>query len=129
MDGEKDQMDYLLKSQTSRRFMELKKVVMFKEHLIDSEWLTYLWVFGVSLWGGLVSFFERKNEPFSWVRLFAHLLSSSFAGMMTFYICQYGHIAEPLTGALCGVAAHMGTPALLRMKIIKQFLEKEKVGE
>lgn len=98
---------------------------MLREQIIDSGWLTYLWVVGVSLWGGLVSYFEKKGEPFSWVRLFAHLMSSSFAGMMTLYICQYGHISEPLTGALCGVAAHMGTPALLRMRIIRQFLDKE----
>lgn len=97
-----------------------------KGQLLDYGWVTYLWVIGVSLWGGVVSFFEKKDQPFSWVRLFAHLSSSSFAGLMTFYICQYGHVPEPLMGVFCGVAAHMGTPALLRMKIIKQFLEKDK---
>lgn len=102
---------------------------MGKEQILDSWWFTYLWVVGVSLWGGLVSFFEKKGEPFSWRRLFAHLLSSSFAGMMTFYICQAGSVSGPLTGVFCGVAAHMGTPALLRMKVVRQFFEKDKEAE
>lgn len=94
-----------------------------KEQLLNSTTFTYAWVIGVSIWGGLVSFFEKK-EPFSFMRLVAHLTSSSFAGLMTYYLCQYGHVPEPLTGVFCGVAAHMGTPALLRMKIIRQFLNK-----
>lgn len=96
-----------------------------KESLLTSGYLTYVWIIGVSLWGGMVSYFEKK-EPFSWLLLLAHLLSASFAGLMTFYLCQYGGVPEPLTGALCGVAAHMGTPALLKMKVIKQFLVKDK---
>jgi hypothetical protein len=101
-----------------------------KEHFLNSSTFTYLWVMGVSVWGGLVDYFEKreaKKESFSLGKLFAHLLSASFAGLMTFYLCQYGNVPEPLTGVLCGVAAHMGTPALLKMKIIQSFLEKGKV--
>lgn len=98
---------------------------MDKEQFLTGGWFTYLWVIGVSLWGGMVSFFEKKGEPFSWVRLFAHLSSSSFAGLMTFYVCQYGNVPEPLIGVFCGVAAHMGTPALLKLKIVRQFFEKD----
>lgn len=94
-----------------------------KEQFLTSGYVTYLWVMGVSIWGGLVSYAEKK-EPFNLVRLLAHLSSSSFAGLMTFYLCQYGNVPEPLTGVFCGVAAHMGTPALLKMKIVRQFLEK-----
>lgn len=95
-----------------------------KGAILESSIVTYAWVLGVSLWGGLVSYFEKK-EPFSLLRLTAHLSSSSFAGMMTFYICEYGNVPAPLIGVFCGVAAHMGTPALLKLKIIKQFLDKE----
>ena len=96
-----------------------------KEQFLNSDWFTYAWVLAVSVWGGLVSFFE-KREPFTWVRLVAQILSSSFAGMMTFYVCQYGNVPDPLIGVFCGVAAHMGTPALLRMKVIRQFLDDKK---
>lgn len=96
-----------------------------KEQFLDSGWFSYLWVMGISLWGGVVSFFEKKGDPFTWGRLIAHLSSASFAGLMTFYICQYSNVPEPLTGAFCGVAAHLGTPALLRLKVIRQFFDKE----
>lgn len=100
-------------------------VVMLKEQIIDSWWFTYAWIIVISLWGGMVSFFENKDEKFSWLRLFAHLLSASFAGMMTFYICQYGNVPESLTGAFCGIAAHFGTPALLKMRIVRQFFDNK----
>jgi hypothetical protein len=95
-----------------------------KEPFINSGYVTYLWVIGVSLWGGVVSYFE-KREPFSWKHLFAHLSSASFAGMLTFFLCDYGHVPGPLTGVFCGIAAHMGTPALLRTRFIKKFLESQ----
>lgn len=95
-----------------------------KEHFLTAtSTFTYLWVIGVSLWGGLVSYFEKK-DPFSLMTLIAHLSSASFAGVMTYYLCVFGGVPEPLTGVFCGVAAHMGTPALLKMKIIRQFMEK-----
>lgn len=98
---------------------------MEKGQIVDSWWLTYLWVIGVSLWGGIVSFCEKKDEVFSWGRLIAHLSSASFAGVMTFYACQYGNIPDPLIGVFCGISAHLGTPALLKLKIVRQFFEKE----
>lgn len=102
---------------------------MDKEQFLTSEWFTYLWVMAVSVWGGLVSFFEKKGEPFSWGRLAAHLLSSSFAGMMTYYVCDYGNVPGPLIGVFCGVAAHMGTPALLKLKIVRQFFNDKESKE
>lgn len=99
---------------------------MVKEQFLDSGWITYLWVVGISLWGGVVSFFEKKGEKFSWGRLAAHLSSAGFTGVMTFYACRYGNIPEPLIGLFCGVAAHIGTPALLRLKIVRQIFAKDK---
>jgi len=97
--------------------------------LFHSGWLTYLGIMAISLWGGLVSYFEKRST-FSWKTLIAHLSSSSFAGMMTFFACEYAGISGPLTGVLCGVAAHMGTPALIRfamkLKIVRDVLADEK---
>lgn len=94
--------------------------------LFSSGWFTYIVVMAISLWGGLVSYFERKAR-FSWGSLVAHLTSSSFAGMMTFFACEYAGISGPLTGVLCGVAAHMGTPALIRfaskLKIVRDAID------
>lgn len=96
-----------------------------REPFTNSGYITYLWVIGVSLWGGLVSYFEKQDEKFSVKKLSAHLLSASFAGFLTFMLCDYGHIAGPLTGVFCGVSAHLGTPALLRTRFIRKFLESE----
>jgi len=96
--------------------------------LFHSGWVTYLGVMLLSLWGGLVSYFDRRDK-FSWRTLTAHLLSSSFAGMMTFFACEYAGISGPLTGVFCGVAAHMGTPALIRFakraRAVRALLEAE----
>lgn len=103
--------------------MDTKQTTFYSD-FINSEVFTYLWVFGVSLWGGLVSYFEKK-EPFNWLHLFAHLSSASFAGLLTYFVCDYGNVPGPLMGVCCGVAAHMGTPALLRMRIFKRILETQ----
>lgn len=99
-----------------------------KDQILHSDWLTYLGVMAVSFWGGVTSYFEKK-EPFCWRNMFAHLSSSSFAGLLTFMACEYAHISGPLTGVLCGVAAHMGTPALIalamKLKIVRDVLGKE----
>lgn len=95
-------------------------------------WLTYAGVVGISIWGG-VTHYLSTGVPFTWRSLTAQLMSSSFAGMMTFFGCQYAGISGPLTGVLCGVAAHMGTPALIalamRLKIVRQALEDKVVKE
>jgi hypothetical protein len=98
-----------------------------KEPFLNTSLFTYLWVIGISLWGGAVSYLE-KREPFTWLKFFAHISSASFAGLMTFFLCDYGHVSGPLTGVLCGVAAHMGTPLLLRMKLFRGLIEDQLGG-
>ena len=100
-----------------------------QEFFANSEWLTYLMVLGISIWGGAVSYFERGRK-FSWRTFIAQISSSSFAGLMVLYSCQYAGIKGPLIGVLCGVAGHMGTPALIKLamklKIVRDALgEKE----
>lgn len=97
-----------------------------KEPLVNSTWISYLWVVGVSLWGGVTSYLEKK-EPVTFITFAAHISSASFAGLMTFLLCQYGSIPGPLTGICCGVASHLGTPALIKLamklKIVRDFFD------
>lgn len=94
---------------------------MAQEHVSSvSSWLnnnevvTYLWVAGTTFWGGVVSYFD-KNEPFKWRNFIAHLSSAAFASFMVALLCQASNITGPLMGVLCGIAAHMGTPAIIKL--------------
>lgn len=89
--------------------------------LFNSGWVTYVWVVAISIWGGIVSYFG-KNVKFTWASLVAQLSSSSFAGLMTAFACQYAGISGPLMGVFCGVAAHMGTPALINLAMKLKFV-------
>lgn len=107
----------------------LDNVEPAKDSLIfNSGWITYCWVLAISIWGGLVSYMSKRKK-FSWAGLTAQLSSSSFAGLMTAFACQYAGISGPLMGVLCGVAAHMGTPALIdlamRFKPVRNLLEEK----
>jgi ABC-type Fe3+-siderophore transport system permease subunit len=96
--------------------------------LFSGEVATYLWVAGATFWGAVVSYFD-KAQHFNWRKLFAHFSSSAFAGLMTFLLCKASQIDGPLMGVLCGIAAYMGTPAiiklLMRHKAIKAFFDTE----
>lgn len=98
-----------------------------KETLFQPGLLTYAAVIGISVWGGVTSFLE-SDKPFSWRRFSAHLTSSSFAGMMTGFACQYANISGTLSFVLVGVAAHMGTPALIKLamklKVVRNALDE-----
>ena len=96
--------------------------------LFNSEWLTYISVIAISTWGGIVKYMSG-TEKFSWRSLVAAIASSSFAGMMVLMSCQYAGITGPIVGVMCGVAGHLGTPALLKLasklKIVKDALGTE----
>lgn len=75
--------------------------------------LTYLWVLGLSAWGGLVSFYRKmkqgKTRPFNFMELLGELFTSAFVGILTFWICQATGIDQLLTAAFVGISGHMGS--------------------
>lgn len=96
----------------------------FNADILSKEALTYLWVVFIALWGGAVSYLDSHLDTFSWRHFITHLCSSSFAGLLTAFICIYSGMPAPLMGAMAGVAGHMGTKAALRLRIVRRFLEK-----
>ena len=100
--------------------------------ILNSDWLTYAMLAVTTVWGGLVSYFNKVKKH-SWRRLFTHLSSSAFAGMLMSLLCQTAGFPVALTGALSGIAAYMGTPALveflMRSKYVKKFLGEEAIKE
>lgn len=82
--------------------------------------LTYLWVLGLSAWGGVVSFFRKVREghasKFSFMELIGELVTSAFAGIITFYLCEAGEFTQLWTAVFVGVSGHMGTRAIFHIE-------------
>lgn len=96
---------------------------------LDSGWLTYLGVMAISFWAGLTSYLQKKKKFILWDFL-AHISSASFAGLMAYFACAPMGINGPLVGVVCGVSAHMGTPALIKLlmkfKMVRNLLAEDK---
>lgn len=72
---------------------------------------TYIWVFGVALIGGAVKYLNQSSR-FSFVVLVRDLVTACFAGLLTFWVCEWMNIGGPLSAALIAVSGLMGTRAL-----------------
>jgi hypothetical protein len=72
---------------------------------------TYLWVFGVALGGGLVKYLNN-DEHFSVFGLVRDLVTAGFAGILTFWLCEWTNVSGPMSAVLIATAGLMGTRAL-----------------
>lgn len=82
--------------------------------------LTYAWVFALSAWGGAVNFYRKmrdgKTRPFNFTELVGELVTSAFAGILTFWLCELSSFPPLLSAALVGIAGHMGSRAIFRFE-------------
>lgn len=81
----------------------------------DFSLLTYLWVLGLATMGGIVSYHQkvrRGSAQYSIAEFVGEVVTSAFAGVLTFYLCQASGMGQLLTAALVGVSGHMGSRAL-----------------
>jgi len=78
--------------------------------------LTYLWVFGLSILGGLVSFLRKVKEGHSRVynvaELIGEIITAAFAGVITFWLCEWSAFDPLVTAAFVGISGHMGSRAI-----------------
>ena len=76
-------------------------------------WVTYLWVLGLSVWGGFVSFYAKtkKGVTRAWniTELFGEMATSALSGIITFYLCEYSGVPPLLSAALIAISGHMGS--------------------
>lgn len=94
--------------------------------------LTYLWVFLLSIAGGLVAFIRKLNKsrkpiPLSllFVKLAGELMISGFAGVITFYLCEYWEFNQLLTAVLVAISGHIGGGAIDKItKMWEVFTDK-----
>ena len=78
--------------------------------------LTYAWVIGLSVWGGFVSYYRKVSsghlDKFQITVLMGELMTSGFAGVLTFWLAHAAGFNELITAALVGISGHMGTRAV-----------------
>src|SRR3989338_594158 len=78
--------------------------------------LTYAWVFVISSWGGVVSFYNKNKvghaRPFNIAELIGEIATSAFVGVLTFWLCEAASIQPLVSAALIAISGHMGSRAI-----------------
>lgn len=84
-----------------------------------------LWMIAISATGGAVNFYHKVKSgqvrAFNLTELVGELVTSSFAGIVTFWICKSFSVNEWLTAAGVAIAGHMGTRAIF---LLEKHIEK-----
>ena len=86
-------------------------------------------VLATALLGGLASWYMkvRKGELVMWnlSALIGELCVSAFAGLIAFWLCEYGNLNPLLTSAIVGMAGHAGAKGLSWVELMgKSLIEK-----
>jgi len=86
----------------------------------DFTLLTYLWVFGLATLGGIVSFVKKviNGDRLRLAELIAEIATSAFAGIITFYLCEWAGLSQVGTAALVGIAGHSSSKAIAAFETI-----------
>lgn len=93
--------------------------------------ITYLWVIGLSAWGGAVSFIRKvqngEARALNIAELIGEIFTSAFAGVITFWLCEAAQINQLVTAALVGISGHMGSRAIYHLEswAEERFTKKE----
>jgi hypothetical protein len=89
----------------------------------------YGFMLAIAILGGFVSWYAkvRRNEipASSMFHLIGEVTTSAFAGMLTFFACEYVNFPQILTAALVGVSGHMGAKLIsMAEEVAKRRLEQ-----
>lgn len=78
--------------------------------------ITYAWVFLLAILGGVVNFVRKLQQGhvrvFNFVEFIGEIVTSAFAGVITFWLCENANMSPLLTAAFVGVSGHMGSRAI-----------------
>lgn len=93
---------------------------------LDYHIFTYLWVIGLSIMGGIVSFLRKVKlgvvHRFSVVELIGELFTSGFTGLLTFLMCEESGIPLRYTAVMVAISGHMGTRLIF---LFEQWVQKK----
>jgi hypothetical protein len=86
--------------------------------------LTYAWVIALSSWGGAVSYWRKVTsqqiDKFQITVLMGELMTSGFAGVLTFWLAHAAGFNELIIAALVGISGHMGARAVTYLEHVLQ---------
>lgn len=93
-------------------------------------WLTYIYVMALAAFGGTVSFARKLrngvSRAFNFTEFVGEIVTSGFAGLLTFWLCEWSGVAPLLTAVFIGISGHMGSRAIFRLE---RWAEKRITGE
>lgn len=102
------------------------RLIMIEKDPTSYSLITYLWVFGLALWGGSVSFISKVKKgvarAWNFTEFLGELLVSSFSGIITFYLCELSETPALLSAVFVAVSGHMGTRIVY---LLEHRLEKK----
>lgn len=79
-------------------------------------WLTYTWVMLIAAAGGAVNFHRKMREgatrAFNVTEFIGEIFTSAFAGVVTFWLCEWSGVAPLLSAVLIAISGHMGSRAI-----------------
>ena len=79
-------------------------------------WVTYAYVLALSVVGGVVGFHRKMREgavrAFNVTEFIGEIFTSAFAGVLTFYLCEWSGVAPLLSAVLIAISGHMGSRAI-----------------
>jgi len=82
--------------------------------------ITYIWVLGLAALGGAVNFVRKVKEgtarAFNITEFIGELMTSGFAGLLTFWLCEAADLNKLLSAVLIGISGHMGSRAIFRIE-------------
>lgn len=92
--------------------------------------ITYSWVFIVAIWGGFVNYARKRREGmipcFSITEFIGELMTSAFAGLVTFFLCEAAKLDPMLSAALIAISGHMGSRAIfMAEKALQKRFDKD----
>lgn len=106
-----------------------KETLDFGTTLTGYGWITYSWVFALSMLGGVANFFRKLKagaaRPFNFAELIGEIIISGFVGVCTFLLCEAARFNPLLSAALIAISGHMGSRAIFQLE---QFYTRRLTG-
>jgi hypothetical protein len=82
--------------------------------------LTYAWVLLLAILGGVVNFMRKLQvgsvRVFNFVEFLGELVTSAFAGVITFWLCENAGFPPLMTAAFVGISGHMGSRTIFMLE-------------